>query len=290
MGGASVELQDDGKSVPVHVVMYRFDKNDKLRAALKDTLLYYNDFGREGEVKLGDKTYKVMLHDLAGTGDYSKVAEGNAPGVRFLIDANGNGEFERRGEAYPTGKPFNIAGTTYEIKNIAPSGASLDIVKSTQTVEEILPPPDLSVGKPILAFQAKTTDDKTVNFPSSYKGKLVMLDFWATWCGPCKAELPNLTAAYKKYHEKGFDVLSVSLDRENWAEKLAAFTKEHDMPWPQIYDGKYWSAEIAQKFGVDSIPRAFLVDGTTGKIVAEGNSLRGEALDATISKALANRS
>ena len=285
-GTASVALPGAG---PVSLGVYRFDKRDPLRAQLKDTLLYYGDYAREGEVKLGAKSYKVLLHDRMATGDFRGKLTERGSGVMFLIDVNSNGRFDARGEAYDISKPFNIDGTTYEIKNVVASGATLEIVKSAQTVEQILPPPDLGVGNKALAFETKTTDGKAISFPNSYKGKLVLLDFWATWCGPCIRELPHLTAAYEKFHAQGLEVLGISLDQANAEQKLASFTKEHKMPWAQVYDGKFWQAAVAQKYGVDSIPRAYLVDGDTGEIVASGQSLRGAQLEATIQKALAGR-
>ena len=169
------------------------------------------------------------------------------------------------------------------------SGGSFQVVHSSQTVPETLPRPTLADGSKAVPFEAKTTDGDTIRFPQSYKGKLVLLDFWATWCGPCRAELPHLTAAYEKFHAKGFEVLGVSLDRTNASEKLAAFTKENQMPWPEIYDGQFWKAAIAQSYYIDSIPHPFLVDGDTGTIVAGGEELRGDDLAATIEKALAKR-
>lgn len=145
----------------------------------------------------------------------------------------------------------------------------------------------VSVGEKAPAFEAKTTSGHAVNFPKDYKGKVVLLDFWATWCPPCRAEVPNLASAYQRFHDQGFEVLGVSLDRANSAEKLAQFTQQHHMAWPQVYDGKFWDAAIAKKYGIRAIPQPILVDGTTGKILAEGMQARGSELAPAIQKALA---
>jgi peroxiredoxin len=148
---------------------------------------------------------------------------------------------------------------------------------------------DLADGEKAPAFVAKTTDGKEVKFPQSYKGKIVLLDFWATWCPPCRAELPNLVEVYNRFHGKGFEVLGISLDRANFQTKLAQFTSENKMPWPQIYDGKYWQAALAQQYNIQSIPRPILVDGDTGLILAQKQNARGARLGPTVEKALANK-
>lgn len=107
--------------------------------------------------------------------------------------------------------------------------------------------------------------------------KVILVDFWATWCGPCIAEMPNVIAAHQKYKARGFDVVGVSLDDN--ADSLKKFVTDNGMNWPQYFDGKGWENEIAQRFGIRTIPATFLI-GKGGKVVA--SNLRGSALEEAI--------
>src|SRR5262249_8456059 len=121
-----------------------------------------------------------------------------------------------------------------------------------------------------------------------YKGKIVLLDFWAMWCPPCLDVIPDGVQVYNRYHDRGFETLGVSLDQPNEEKKLAAFTKQYGMTWPQVYDGGYWEGEVAKVYDIKSIPHVFLVNGDTGKILAifNGTEEIHSGLEPAVAKAM----
>jgi peroxiredoxin len=269
---------------PVQLGVYGF-VDDGPHPHLDPTLLYYCDYAIEGTIKLNDHGYHARLVDSRASGDFSINDDG---AVLLFIDINGNRQFDRHEEIFSSAERFNIAGTTWQLSGMTKGGA-FKVVKSLHAVDEIPIPPDLSAGQPAVAFTAKTLDGKEVRFPGDYKGKLVILDFWATWCGPCMEEVPGLVRAYGNYHTKGVDMLSVSLDRPDSADKLKTAVQTNGMTWPQIHDVRGEHSRVALMYGIHSIPHPFLIDGDTGRIIAEGNLLRGDELDKTLASAIADR-
>lgn len=153
--------------------------------------------------------------------------------------------------AYPQSDPQFIAGLNNTIRQLE----------------------GMAVGALAPDIEASTPDGKTIKL-SDFRGKVVMVDFWASWCRPCRMENPNVLKAYTKYHPKGFEILGVSLD-DNKAKWEAAIQQD-GLVWNHISDLRGWQAEPAQVYGVSSIPATVLVD-REGKIIAR--NLRGPSLE-----------
>jgi thiol-disulfide isomerase/thioredoxin len=140
------------------------------------------------------------------------------------------------------------------------------------------------VGEPFPDFNEKSLNGRPISL-AGYKGRVVLIDFWATWCPPCLIELPNVIATYQKYHDKGLEIIGVSLDDDH--DKLADFLKKHsDLVWPQYFDEKGSENKLVTKYGIKLIPFTVLI-GPDGRII--NTNLRGEALDTAVGAALAKK-
>ncbi len=146
-------------------------------------------------------------------------------------------------------------------------------VYMTELNKKLTAKKNFDIGKQAPDFTLNDPNGKPVSL-ASFKGKYVLLDFWASWCSPCRGENPNLVKAYKKYNPQGFEIFGVSLDdsKDNWLKGI----KEDNITWTQVSDVKGWKCEAARLYSIESIPASFLLD-KEGVIIAK--NLRGEELE-----------
>ena len=138
----------------------------------------------------------------------------------------------------------------------------------------------VAIGKQAPDFTQNDTAGHPVTL-SSFKGKYVLLDFWASWCGPCREENPTVVEAWHKYHDKGLEILGVSLDQKEQSWKDAI--RQDHLTWTHVSDLKFWQNALVKAYGVQSVPQNFLID-PNGRIIARG--LRGEELDKKLGEIL----
>lgn len=138
----------------------------------------------------------------------------------------------------------------------------------------------VETGNVAPVFKQVNLDNKSISL-ADYKGKYVLLEFWASWCGPCRAEIPNLINQYGQFKDKGFDILSVSLDDDK--AKWKGAIEQHKMPWAQVSDLKGWKNEVARLYGINAVPANFLIN-PEGVIIAQ--NLRGDMLGSKLNEIL----
>lgn len=225
----------------------------------------------EGTVQLGAKTYKVALMPVTLAGADSPF---NHPGTAIIFDLNGDGHLDghpfRGGERFNLGSPFVIGGQGYQVKDATCDGRhvvleTVDAAAAAAAAAAKQPPPATPApppgapapGQSAPDFALTTIDGDSIRL-SDYRGKVVLLDFWATWCGPCRMEMPYVKSAYERYHKRGLEIIGVSLD--NTPTEVRAYTKMSGMSWPQILQGRGTMTALKRDYGIRSIPAAFLID------------------------------
>jgi peroxiredoxin len=154
------------------------------------------------------------------------------------------------------------------------------IVGELRELAEILK--TVAIGQPAPDFTLNDPDGNPVTLSSLF-GKVLLIDFWASWCGPCRQENPNVVATWQEYHEKGFDVLGVSLDRPGEKDAWLKAIEDDQLTWTHVSDLKFWDCEPAKLYAVRGIPANFLLDGE-GVIIAK--NLRGNDLRAKLTELL----
>jgi len=159
-------------------------------------------------------------------------------------------------------------------------GLGLLLLPRAATAQEV------KAGERFPSFEARDLLTEKPIVLERFAGRVVLIDFWATWCGPCRGELPNVRKVYEKYHPEGLEIISISLDKS--VADCKAYVEKEKMNWYHIADGKGWDASLAKKHKIRGIPAMFVV-GRDGRVVASGGAVRGEKLAKVVAKALAEK-
>lgn len=188
------------------------------------------------------------------------------------------------GESYKALDKFDKARKHFSIVLEQYGGLHQQVLATaTASLKDLETLKKLRIGGEPIPFSVKGMDGRALSL-EKYRGKVVLLDFWATWCGPCRVEMPNVVSIHKKFRDKGFEIIGVSLDRDRGA--LENYVKSNGMDWPQYFDGGGWNNSIAAKYKVRSIPATYLID-RQGKI--RYRSLRGKDLEKAVQELLKER-
>lgn len=243
---AERELSGTAGSVLLRFYRYApdFAKNQTSLQDQGNPLFVHRDDAREGKVELDGFKTTVLLKELAARGRYDNLeTEHGEPAVALFIDRNGNGEYDRPFEQYDLSQPFTIAGSTYELDSVSSDGSRLVLRKAKDSVPEV-PIPLQSIGQLVPKFKAVLLQGGEFNFPADVKRKIVLLDFWATWCGPCMSRKPELLRVYERMKDKDVEFIGICLDGSEDRELVLKTCDELKMSWPQLYDGQVWSGEV----------------------------------------------
>jgi peroxiredoxin len=303
--GTAVYPMDASFFLDNHGIGYSEGFQDKLSVCLEngDTNISVTDSVKYGKIKGGPynddyqqyKDYMASTRNLADRLNAELVMGGQNKMSKEEVDQLGSklrvavNAWRQRNVEYVKKYPNSyssimalsyVCGNHPDLTTVKPLYDALAAsLKTTAAGQELNSKIVAAQSTKMGAFAPLFTQNDTVGKPvglKDFRGKYVLIDFWASWCGPCRAENPNYVKNYKKYHDKGFEMLGVSLDKEGDKQKWIEAIHKDGLLWTQVSDLKYWENAVSKLYGVRAIPQNFLID-PQGKIIAM--NLRGDDLE-----------
>lgn len=292
-------IKQEGEEKPQREMIQLFIEPAKMEFAAKDSLKSNSLTGSKGEKDFVELSKKEESYDFgplyASYSDFQK--KGDKEGMNKVekqIDDLQNKMNDDVYLGFLKSNP-NSPVALYALKQYA--GYDIDAAKAEPlfnklpVVEKAWPSAvafkdrieiakKTAIGNYAMDFTQNDTLGKPVSL-SSFKGKYVLVDFWASWCGPCRRENPNVVKVFNKFRDKNFTILSVSLDRPDAKDKWLAAIHKDGLTWTHVSDLKYWDNAVAKQYGIRAIPQNLLLD-PQGKIIAK--NLRGEDLDVKLTE------
>jgi len=202
--------------------------------------------------------------------DYQAIIDNNKVYTKNFVKEHSNSVVSAYITLFQLADQIDVAELDSLASKFAPELSKSEyVVKINERIQE---QKKTAIGVVAPDFTMNDPEGKPIQL-SSLRGKIVLVDFWAAWCGPCRQENPNVVKLYQQYHDKGFEILGVSLDKnkEDWLKAI----KSDNLTWMHVSDLQYWQNAAARLYGVNAIPQSFLLD-KDGKIIGKG--LRGEQL------------
>lgn len=234
------------QTVPYPVSFYRYKNR------LKDSIVAFRNGYREGKLAINDTVYRLAIFDDNLDGLFDEMDKG-----AIVIDLNLDGALNGKtdsDEYFSLKNAFAFGQETLRIKHISPAG---DLLTFAAIDSFFTPRQTLSQDLDAPVFRSLDINGNLVDF-EKHKNKVVLIDFWATWCKPWEEELGALKKDYERYHSRGFDIIGMSLDYE--VSAVSEYVRENNIDWPQIADGNGWYMSFVDVFKVDALPRNFLID------------------------------
>ncbi len=250
----------DGKAqelnLPYTVFRYRNEERKQTR------VVFQSKFARSGELKIGNNAYKIIAQTYNEQGLFLNLQE-----ITIGIDINQDGQISKSllsAEIFwggnGGGKPFNIAGETYRMARVSESGSKIVLEVSPVKVK---PKNSILVNTPAPDFSFQTLNNKTIGL-SDLKGKVVLLDFWAIWCAPCVANLPDIKKIYNQHGRSEFEIIGISLDggeaSKTTLNDLQNFAAKEQVNWLIAFDNGGWDNAAAQTYNITGIPIHIVID------------------------------